>query len=62
VPESHSSNSRSVDWLGATIATLGLTGLVYGFLEPATLGWAHPLVMTSLIAGFACLVLFAFVE
>jgi len=62
VPESRSSHRRSVDWLGATIATLGLTGLVYGLLEPATLGWAHPLVITSLIAGFACLVLFAFVE
>ena len=62
VPESRSSHTRRVDWLGAAIATIGLAGLVYGFLESATLGWATPLVVTSLVVGFAGLVLFLFVE
>jgi EmrB/QacA subfamily drug resistance transporter len=62
VPESRSSHARRVDWLGAAIATMGLAGLVYGFLESATLGWTNPLVVTSLIVGFAGLVFFLFVE
>src|SRR5690242_10429799 len=33
VPESRSSRAGSVDWLGASIATLGLAALVYGFLR-----------------------------
>jgi len=45
VPESRSSNTRGVDWLGAAIATIGLAELVYGFLESATLGWRHPRVI-----------------
>src|SRR5215831_1625312 len=39
VPESRSPDARSVDWLGAAIATLGLAALVYGFLESVILGW-----------------------
>jgi len=62
VPESRSSNTRSVDWLGAAIATLGLAALVYGFLESSILGRTNPRVIGSLIVGFASLVLFLFVE
>lgn len=62
VPESRSSDRRSVDWLGAAIATLGLATLVYGFLELSILGWTHPRVIGSLTAGFGSLVLFLFVE
>jgi hypothetical protein len=62
VPESSSSNTIGVDWLGATIATIGLAELVYGFLESATLGWRHPRVIVTLIAGFVLLVIFLFVE
>src|SRR5215471_8680761 len=62
VPESRSANIRSVDWVGAVIATLGLAALVYGFLESATLDWRHPRVIGSLIFGFGSLVLFVSVE
>jgi EmrB/QacA subfamily drug resistance transporter len=62
VPESRSPDTRSIDWLGAAIATLGLATLVYGFLESAILGWTHPRVIGSLIFGFGALVLFVFVE
>jgi EmrB/QacA subfamily drug resistance transporter len=62
VPESRSSEMKSVDWLGAAIATLALAALVYGFLELSILGWANPRVIGSLIAGFGALVVFLFVE
>ena len=62
VPESRSSDSRRVDWLGASISTVGLAALVYGFLESSILGWSHPRVIGSLVSGAALLVLFLFVE
>jgi len=43
-------------------ATVGLGGVVYGLIESTSLGWGHPLVFGSLIAGFACLIGFVFVE
>ena len=62
VPESRSSNRRGVDWMGAAIATVGLAGLVYGFLESAILGWTHPRVIGTLIVGVGSLTLFLVVE
>jgi EmrB/QacA subfamily drug resistance transporter len=62
VPESRSSDTKNVDWLGAALATLGLAALVYGFLEWPVFGWRHPRVVGSLIAGFGSLVLFLVVE
>jgi EmrB/QacA subfamily drug resistance transporter len=62
VPESRSTRARSIDWQGALLATLGLAGLVYGFIESATLGWNHVRVMSSLIVGFVAFSLFVFVE
>src|SRR6202158_4114876 len=62
VPVSRSSTPQKTDWLGASVATVGLAGIVFGFVESANLGWRHPLVLGSLIAGFAALILFVFVE
>jgi EmrB/QacA subfamily drug resistance transporter len=62
VPESRSSDPGSVDWRGASLATFGLAGLVYGFLESAILGWTHPRVIGTLIFGVGSLILFVFVE
>jgi EmrB/QacA subfamily drug resistance transporter len=62
IPESRNATARNVDWLGASVATIGLGGLVYGFIESVSLGWGHPLVFGSLIAGSACLIGFAFAE
>jgi EmrB/QacA subfamily drug resistance transporter len=62
VPETRSSAVNRVDWLGAAVAIAGLGGVVTGFVESPNLGWSHPLVMTSLTAGFACLILFVLVE
>jgi EmrB/QacA subfamily drug resistance transporter len=62
VPESRRSDPGSVDWLGASIATLGLAALVYGFLESSILGWSHPGVIGSLVFGAALAALFILVE
>ncbi len=62
IPESRNSAGGSVDWLGAMVVTLGLAGLVYGFIESVNLGWKDPLVLASLILGCGCLILFVFVE
>jgi EmrB/QacA subfamily drug resistance transporter len=62
VPESRSANSRKIDWRGAIVGTLGLTGLVYGFVESAHLGWGNPRIVGSIIFGLVALALFVFIE
>jgi EmrB/QacA subfamily drug resistance transporter len=62
IPESRNARAGRVDWLGAILATVGLGGVVYGFLESANLGWKSPLVFGTLIVGFGCLIGFGFVE
>ncbi len=52
IPESRRATAGRIDWIGALLATLGLGGLVYGFLESVNLGWTNRLVFGSLIAGF----------
>src|SRR6202140_118658 len=62
IPESRGSSAARIDWIGAALATIGLGGLIVGFLESVNLGWSHPLVFGSLIVGVSCLVPFVFVE
>src|SRR6266849_5730680 len=62
VPESRAIAAGRIDWAGVLIATLGLGGVAYFFIESAGLGWTQPLVFGSLVAGFACLIAFAFAE
>jgi len=62
IPESRGPAGGHVDWLGAFIVTVGLGGLVYGFIESVNLGWGNPVVVASLIVGGCGLVLFLFVE
>ncbi len=62
IPESRNATAGRLDWLGALLATIGLGGLVYGFIESVSLGWGHRAVLGSLVAGFACLIVFLLVE
>ncbi len=62
VPESQSSQQLRIDWWGALAATLCLTGLVFGLIESAMLGWKHPLVVGSLVAGTICAAGFLLIE
>ena len=62
IPEANSTAARRVDWSGALLATLGLGGVIFGFIESTDLDWRNPLVFGSLIAGFVCLIGFAALE
>ena len=62
VPESRGADAKQVDWLGALAATVGLAGVVTGFLESARLGWASPLVLASFLGGLLFLSVFLVVE
>jgi EmrB/QacA subfamily drug resistance transporter len=62
IPESRSATSRRIDWLGAAVGTIGLGGLVFGFVESTNLGWRNPLVFGSLILGVAGVVGFVIIE
>lgn len=62
VPESRSSRQGRIDWLGAVAATVGLTGLVFGLIESSRMGWTHPLVVATLVAGVVALLVFLYLE
>jgi EmrB/QacA subfamily drug resistance transporter len=62
IPESRSAGGRSIDWAGAALATVGLGGVITGFLESVNLGWKSPLVVGSLCVGVSCLLAFVFLE
>jgi EmrB/QacA subfamily drug resistance transporter len=62
IPESRSVSKDHIDWVGGGLVTLGLGGLVNGFIESANLGWTHPLVLGSLIVGCASLLGFLLLE
>jgi EmrB/QacA subfamily drug resistance transporter len=62
IPESRNPSTARIDWIGALFASLGLSGLVYGFIESTNRGWGDPMVLGSLVAGFGCLVGFVLAE
>jgi EmrB/QacA subfamily drug resistance transporter len=63
VPESKGELAKcKIDYWGAVLATIGLGGIVYGFIESAALGFADPIVFGSLLLGVASLIGFTIVE
>ncbi len=64
VPESESEEDqrRGLDWWGATLATLGLGGVVYGLTEANNVGFSNPLVLIALAIGIVALIIFLVVE
>ena len=62
IPESRSASAGRVDWSGAVLATIGLGGLVAGFMESVNVGWRNPLVLGGLIVGLGCVIAFLVVE
>jgi EmrB/QacA subfamily drug resistance transporter len=62
IPESRSAMAGRIDWPGAILATVGLGGLVNGFIESVNLGWSDPWVFGTLMLGFGCLLTFLLVE
>src|SRR5262249_42316933 len=45
VPESRNAEAKHLDWPGAVLVTLGLSGVVYGLIESSNRGWASPVVL-----------------
>jgi EmrB/QacA subfamily drug resistance transporter len=62
VPESRTTARGNIDWTGALIATLGLGGVAYGFIESGSLGWSRPSVWVTLIVGCGSLITFFIFE
>jgi EmrB/QacA subfamily drug resistance transporter len=62
VPESRDEAAGSLDLPGAFLATVGLSGLVFGLIESSNLSFSHPLVVGSLAGGAMALIAFLFVE
>jgi EmrB/QacA subfamily drug resistance transporter len=62
IPESRSIATERIDWIGAVLVTLGLGGLVNGFLESVSLSWNNPIVLGSVVIGSGCLIAFVLAE
>jgi EmrB/QacA subfamily drug resistance transporter len=63
VPESRGGQARGrLDFGGALLATLGLGGLVFAFIEAPTRGWQSAAVLGALALGLVCLGAFVAVE
>lgn len=52
----------SIDWTGASLAVLGLCGVVFGLLESPPLGIGNPVVVAALAVGTLSLAAFVAVE
>ena len=51
-----------LDVPGAILATVGCTGIVFGFTEGPEMGWTSPAVLGALVGGVALFVAFLLVE
>ena len=59
VPETRDPNPRRLDWIGAVLEVVGVTGLIYGIIEEPVHGWTNIQVAGPVIVGLALLVAFA---
>ncbi|MBI3362074.1 MAG: DHA2 family efflux MFS transporter permease subunit [Chloroflexi bacterium] len=63
VPESRDEHApEQLDWPGVAALMVGLGGVLFGLIEGPHLGWNHPLVAVTLIAGALGLAAFVVVE
>src|SRR5256886_1068621 len=62
VPESSGNEKGRLDWVGAIVIALGLGALVWGLIESARLGFAHPAIVAALVTGLILIVAFIFLE
>ena len=59
VPESKDPQPRRLDWIGAILEVIGVTGLVYGIIEQPIHGWTDTQVVVPIIGGVVLLAAFA---
>jgi EmrB/QacA subfamily drug resistance transporter len=62
VPESRSAAARKLDGWGALLATIGLGGIVYAFIEAPARHWGSPAVLAALLTGCVAMALFVAAE
>lgn len=63
VPESLGEQATGqIDWLGALLVMIGLSGLTYGFISAPDLGFDNPGVVAALAGGIIALAAFVLVE
>lgn len=55
-------NAGKFDAMGALTSVLGMSALVFGFIQAASEGWDRPLTLISLAVGAAMLTSFVFIE
>jgi EmrB/QacA subfamily drug resistance transporter len=56
------SESPHLDWLGAILTVLGLSGIVYALIDSPRLGFNHPAIWLPLGGGIVVLLAFVFFE
>ena len=63
VPESYDEEApKELDIIGAVLATLGLAGFTFGFIEGPQRGFDTPLVLFSIMGGIVALIAFVWNE
>src|SRR6476660_7455943 len=62
VAENFGGENSRVDWVGASLAVLGLGSLVYGLIESSQVGFSNRKIVIVLIASAVLLIAFCFVE
>lgn len=63
VPESFDESApKELDYAGALLATLGLFGIAFGFIQAPERGFDDPLILGSIIGGVLSIVLFVVQE
>jgi EmrB/QacA subfamily drug resistance transporter len=55
-------NTGHFDFMGALTSVIGITALVFGFVEAAANGWGNLETLISLVIGVVLLVAFVFIE
>ena len=51
IPESKDPNPKRLDWIGALLEMVGVTGIVYGIIEEPVRGWTDVQVAGPILAG-----------
>jgi len=59
VPESKDPAARRLDWIGAILEVVGVTGIVYAIIEEPLRGWSDVQVYGPIVGGVLLLVAFA---
>lgn len=54
--------AAGTDWVGSILFVAALALLMFALLEAPSMGWTHPVILATVLAGAAALVLFGFVQ